>query len=341
MKKLILCGSALLLSLSFAKAQGVTTTGAYDDFATTDEYADIAWSTSNTQLAITRSAGFMTVTGTNGTDKYPNFGAAFATGIDCETNTMADVWIDIENTSNQFLFMDVRLVDGSTPAVQSSIEPNVSDVTSTTGYGDNTGAPNYYTHRKADNAFALYAGQRRTFRIDLSSVPANIGGLTWTGCVNGSPYTCPQTAHNIDASNIKNVIFNVNYGDGSIDISQGDNNPVKDSLIGPGTVSRFTGSFKIYSLKVGTVTAGTNQAMIENSLNVYPNPAKEMLNVNFNAVSGATIILSDIVGNTVYTGSAMAGENKIAVNTSNLTSGLYLLSISTDKDKVTRKVTIK
>jgi hypothetical protein len=347
MKKLLLCGSALLLSLGFVNAQGgLTATGAYDDFQNGGvEYTGLNWTvpTTTSQLAITRSIGYMTVQGAAGSNQYPYFAVNFGTNLNLKTNNMADVQFDIQNTStSQFMFMDIKLVDVN--GTQSSIEPDVSDVTPTTQYSDNTGAPYYYTHRKAFNAVAINPGERHTFRIDLSSIPANLGGLTWVSCTGTTPYTCPNTTYNIDPTQIKGINFEVNYGTGSIDIcqgTQGDSNPVKDTLIGSG-VSRFTDAFKIYNFKIGTAVTGVNEAsVIDNSLKVYPNPAKESLTVSFTSTSGAEVSLTDIVGNKVFSTSASAGDSQTIVNTSGLTTGMYILNVTTDNGKTARKISIK
>jgi hypothetical protein len=53
------------------------------------------------------------------------------------------------------------------------------------------------------------------------------------------------------------------------------------------------------------------------------------------------VSLKDIIGNTVYTTSVGAGDNKISVPTAGLQSGMYILNIATDNGVVARKVTIK
>jgi len=361
MKKVILCGTALLFSLGFMKAQGWQTAGAHDDFATTTPYANgpngegISWfeTTSATALVITRPGtgdGFMNIAATNagGAGNYPVFGANFnndgagvPTSYVVDLHSGADIKVDIENVSSQLLFMQITLEDIN--GVKSDYEPNVADVLTTTAYGDNSGTPNYYYYRKALNGFTIAAGVRKSITIDLSSVPGAVGGLTtvsYAGCATG-PYYCPTTAYSIDATKIKTVIFTVNFGSSDINLSEGDGNPIADTFISGATINAYTGTIKLHDFKIGTVTTGVNEALIGSSLSIYPNPAKDALTVSFDANSGANVTLSDIAGMPVFSTIANIGSNKINVNTSNLPSGMYILNVATENGKVARKVTIE
>ncbi len=352
MKKVLLSASALLLSLGFANAQ-LTAVGAHDDFATSTEYTNITWfvdASSNTQLSTSRTAGKMTVTGVTGSNQYAYFGVNFGANVNLSTNQLADVRMTVKNNSSQDLFLSVKLVDAS--GVQSEYEPDVADVTATTLYGDNTGTPNFYYHRKALNGFTLAGGATKTITIDLSSIPANLGGLnindndgsgTPNNCDGSHPFTCPETAPLLDPSAIVAIYLTPNFGSSDINLSEEAGNPVNDTYIPGSTIARFVGSFDITDFRLGTVTStGISDATDANaSLSVFPNPAREVLNVSFENTSGADVTLSDISGNTVYTTSAASGVNQIVVNTSNFTKGFYILNVVTEAGKVTRKVTIQ
>ena len=354
MKKLILCVSALLVTLGLANAQGWGTTGAHDDFATANFYKNganlegLVWfDASNAYYPMTRAGnGYMSiaVAGAGGCNTaapncYAVFGVNFNDANDNGTGTPfvvdlsggnADITIDIENTSGALMFMSVHLVDIND--VQSTIEPNVADVA-----GKTWADPN----RKAINGLTVAAGVRKTVTIDLSSVPANLGGLTTGAYTCSGPNDCPVTTNSIDPSKIKAVLFRVNFGKDNIDLSEGDGNPLAETFIQGSTINSFTGTINIYDFKIGDVVAGLNESLINSSLSVYPNPANEALNISFKANGGADVSISDIVGNKVFSTTAGSGENNIPVNTSNLPSGMYLLTIVTDNGTVVRKVNIK
>lgn len=349
MKKLILIGSALLLSLGAANAQGFSTTGGLDDFTTSTQYANglgqgLYWFdlTEGDTLAVTRPGdGALHVTATNAggcttanmTDCYPAFGVEFGSGNELDLSTFADIRLDIENTSTtDFLYIDVKLVDYNN--VQSEYEPNVSDLSPSSTWGD--------PERKSLNGFTLLEEERKTITIDLSSVPGAIGGLSPSGahdCAPG-PYNCPPTTYQINPARIKSVLFRVNFGKSNIFLSEGADYTADTFLEGSG-ISSYTGVIKIYEFEVGNFVSGTRDAAVENTLSVYPNPADDALNVSFDATADATVSLTDLMGNTVYTTSATAGANKIKVNTSDLSTGLYILNVATEKGMVARKVTIK
>jgi hypothetical protein len=377
MKKIILCGSALLLSLGFAKAQW-SATGAHDDFATTTQYANgpngegLSWfvdPNAGSQLAITRPGdGTLKVAVATNTpchnagvpSCYPYFGVTFGAlhgqtfVVNTATSTNADVYLDIENKHlTQSTYIAITLVDSL--GNQSTIEPNVSDVLSTTTYSDNTGTPNFYYHRKALNGFTIAANTRVQVLIDLSSVPSALGGLTPfdndgngtpNNCDGTHPYTCPETAYILHPSIIKGLNFAVNFGDQDINLSQGDGNYLNDKLVQGTAITAagpFAGNLLIHEFRFGSATlAGTNEAtVIDNSLKVYPNPAKESITVDFTSTNGADVSLTDIVGNKVVSTSATAGDSQITMNTSGLPTGMYILNVTTENGKAARKVSIK
>jgi Secretion system C-terminal sorting domain len=359
MRKLILCGTALLFSLSFANAQGWSATGVHDDFATTTPYANgpngegVNWweNTGGDTLVITRNTGSMSiaVTTAGGCHQdpspapidpyvgrcYPILGLDFGTSNTVDLSGGANITFDIENTNtNDDTYISIVLEDIN--GNQSKVEPNVSDVLSTFAWGD---AP---YPRKGLNGFTIPAGQRVTVTIDLSSVPGAIGGLTAGAYTCDIPANCPVTSYTIDPTKIKDVLFLVNFGKDNIFLSEGDGDYTVDTFIDGTTITPFTGTLNIYDFTLGTFsTTGLNKTMIDNSLSIYPSPADETLNVSFKAAAGADVTLSDIVGSTVLSASANAGDNKITMNTSNLSSGIYILNVTTENGKVTRKVVVE
>lgn len=359
MKKLILSGTALLLSLGFSFAQGWVTTGAHDDFINTTVYKNgpnlegVVWWADGV-FAISRPGdGAMTVTATNagGTDNglttgiasYPLIGVNFndandngtGTAFTVDLTTGANIQLDIENThASKLLYMSITLEDINN--VQSKIEPNISDLAGTT-WAD--------AQRKALNGFTVPATERKTITIDLSSVPGSVGGLTGGAYTCSGPSDCPVTTYSIDITKIKGVLFTVNFGKDNIDLSEGDGDHTIETFIPAAdcAAATFTGDIKFHDFKIGStiVANGVNEAVIAGSLNVYPNPANDALTVSFDAATGADVTLSDITGFNVYSSSTNSGSNNITVNTSGLASGMYILNVATETGRVARKVTIE
>ena len=72
---------------------------------------------------------------------------------------------------------------------------------------------------------------------------------------------------------------------------------------------------------------------------VYPNPASEVININSNKMLNASITILDLTGKVVKT-SSMNGLTS-SVNTSDLMSGVYYVTITDGTSVATEKVVIK
>lgn len=103
-----------------------------------------------------------------------------------------------------------------------------------------------------------------------------------------------------------------------------------------GTINSF--SLDICSLTETTLSINSNYF---EKVVIYPNPAKNFINVNLGGVNfeNTTLSLFDIQGRTISkTGVTSANE---VLNTQNLQSGVYLLVIEKDNNKSTFKVVIQ
>lgn len=84
-----------------------------------------------------------------------------------------------------------------------------------------------------------------------------------------------------------------------------------------------------------------NISEVENTfgLNVYPNPANEVINVSLNKSINATISVVDVAGKVVKTSSINGMTSSI--NASDLTNGIYYVTIAEGNSTSTQKVVIK
>jgi hypothetical protein len=80
---------------------------------------------------------------------------------------------------------------------------------------------------------------------------------------------------------------------------------------------------------------------VENTfgLSVYPNPANEVINVSLNKSTNATISVVNVAGKVVKT-STINGLNT-SINASDLTNGVYYVTITDGTSIATEKVVIK
>ncbi len=81
------------------------------------------------------------------------------------------------------------------------------------------------------------------------------------------------------------------------------------------------------------------------SVSAYPNPFISDTSINFRSVKSQTIIFTvkNLLGTTVYEAQieASSGNNTIAFNRNNLTKGMYIYSLQTDVEIVSKRLVIK
>jgi len=91
-------------------------------------------------------------------------------------------------------------------------------------------------------------------------------------------------------------------------------------------------SFTIYSSK----TLSTNSNTLENSIQIYPNPADTEINISFSENQTITAIkIYDMLGKNVLTTKAKT------IDVSDFQTGIYLVKITTKKGQVTKRLVIQ
>ncbi len=80
-------------------------------------------------------------------------------------------------------------------------------------------------------------------------------------------------------------------------------------------------------------------------LSLFPNPVSEELNIQFSQNSDANIEvrITDLFGKTVFARTVLskAGNDLVVVNTEDLSSGMYLLSLEQNSNVTTRRFIVK
>lgn len=93
-----------------------------------------------------------------------------------------------------------------------------------------------------------------------------------------------------------------------------------------------------------TVGISENLASIKN-FGIYPNPAKDEITISLDALNNQStdIIINDIVGKKIkqIKTNLIVGENKFNVNTSELSKGIYLVTIKSGNSSETKKLVIE
>jgi hypothetical protein len=91
-------------------------------------------------------------------------------------------------------------------------------------------------------------------------------------------------------------------------------------------------------------TTGVKELVADASINVYPNPSTDVLNVSFTAEKSETVTIKmvDMNGRVVYQSSNnyAAGSQTASVNVQNIPAGSYSMTLVTDTKVVAKNVTV-
>ncbi|MDP9959625.1 M28 family peptidase [Chryseobacterium lathyri] len=89
-----------------------------------------------------------------------------------------------------------------------------------------------------------------------------------------------------------------------------------------------------------TTTLATDDVQTENSLEairIYPNPARDVLNIELSeGHNNFKVEISDMNGRLI-----LNAENEKKINTSNLTNGMYMVTVKSDQNSITKKIIIE
>lgn len=131
-----------------------------------------------------------------------------------------------------------------------------------------------------------------------------------------------------------------------------------DELLGEGVVSggsvtitfdalastsplMVVGTKQNYAPYEGAIAVVNSASITENTinLNVFPNPADDLVNITWDNASTADITLRDLSGKTVYN-NVSTGTNTV-LNTSEFASGIYMLDVNIDGESTITKLVIR
>ena len=180
----------------------------------------------------------------------------------------------------------------------------------------------------------------------LPAPPNSIQGPT-TVCTNKSisykiQGTSSGTTYVWDITGLTAIVNNLN-----------ENKEAKITFLAPGTALVKTYSINVCGLAgptTKTVTVNNCNRMIDDAANaaqisVYPNPAKDLLNLKFQSEQNQTFMirLMDMTGRIVYfeSNSAVEGENKTEINLSGFASGIYMLNLQSNESNQQIRVMVE
>jgi len=99
----------------------------------------------------------------------------------------------------------------------------------------------------------------------------------------------------------------------------------------------------LWKLKTGIINVGVNEYTYKQiPFTLYPNPAKEILNIKLEISNEekTTISISNIFGE-IIGASVVENSNNCSINTANLTSGVYFVTVSNQGKQSTKKLIIE
>jgi serine protease AprX len=208
----------------------------------------------------------------------------------------------------------------------------------------------------------LNNGQVFTKQISITSTQNITATICWTdptGVENISTDVdnrTPRLVNNLDLKILKDGItyypWKLDYSDTSAGATNNSDNNVdnveKVEIFNapPGVYtiqvshkSNLAGGSQNFSLIANGATGlslNTRDYSLEDSIFVYPNPAKELLNFNVkNNIAISSIKINDISGKEVFANASVIGTTPI--NVSGLSSGVYFITFTTDSNSVTKK----
>ncbi|MCH3923518.1 MAG: T9SS type A sorting domain-containing protein [Bacteroidales bacterium] len=158
------------------------------------------------------------------------------------------------------------------------------------------------------------------------------------------PYSVPL---NFRANKAGNVEFTASNIPSDIDVSVLDLTDSSIISLNHGETLRFyadkgdiTGRFVLQFKNDVSIRDNAKQDNI--SISLYPNPANEQTTLQINNLnSDAKVIMTDVAGRIIKTDNIAKGQSSLRLNTSNLSSGIYYIKISSNSFTQTKKLIVK
>ena len=112
-----------------------------------------------------------------------------------------------------------------------------------------------------------------------------------------------------------------------------------------GGAALVSGTFKVDYIKIGNQSAGFSTVfesdVVSGALRIFPSPANDVVNVNFEAKENVTVSLTDITGRVILTQNVAAGTQALKFNVSTFSEGMYFVNIAGASGSHTEKLMVK
>ena len=119
---------------------------------------------------------------------------------------------------------------------------------------------------------------------------------------------------------------------------------IQISLFSSNPTAAITGSIlMVDNLNLEGGTLGINKYGLLSSINVFPNPASDLLNIHFNQEikNSTSVCIYSVVGKKMKEIILPAGTEFSSINIRDLNKGMYFIQILSGKDKYTKKISVE
>ncbi len=279
--------------------------------------------------------------------------------------TQADYMVNINKNSTGVLILDLfEITELSMPVSptvnnswdacdkEASVTFNVENGNSyTVDWGDGS-AIETVTSSPATHVYTT-AGATYTATVTAQNI---LGSANATTTVDATELTVPDATFILNPSattasvaatqNLSCNTYTWVYGDGSPNGS-GVSDSHTYTANGEYTITLLVENSAGTTTSTQTMTVTTiaiNEIDFTNGINVFPNPVSDVLNISFelNSAQDAVVELVSIDGRIV---SSVSSNNTTvvneAINTSKLSTGMYILNVTTDEGKFTKNIMVK
>jgi hypothetical protein len=108
------------------------------------------------------------------------------------------------------------------------------------------------------------------------------------------------------------------------------------------TGNQIVGDFTIdyISFNGSNVTNTVTSKPSSNDINVYPNPATEVINIDAKDQDVSNVRITSTIGNVVHNQNIATGTKKLSINTNSYSAGVYFIEVTTGSEKITKKLII-
>jgi hypothetical protein len=192
-----------------------------------------------------------------------------------------------------------------------------------------------------------YAQQNSSNNDELALVHSSDCGTTWTsiwsksGAALATAPASPITGSGSSATGFFIPTSNSQWAVYSVDLTS---IPATDLLAFRNTADGGNYIF-LDDIKASNFPASVNNVSAATSIDLFPNPAKDMATLQFNLATAGNVQVTvvDVVGRTVSTvinGNMNAGAQKLQINTADLAAGVYTVKITTDNGVSTERLSV-